>query len=143
VQRDARIGSPRILRNSSGKRKNKEDQFFLGLLEVTLELRKVIAIIRSRLLEDVEERLKKIGVEGLTVTRVKGYGEAKSIWSQDWLGTHARIEVFAEKARAYEIASAIMEVAHTGGPGDGIICVLPVEKIFRIRTKSEIKPNEI
>jgi nitrogen regulatory protein P-II 1 len=94
-------------------------------------------------LEDVEERLKKIGVKGLTVTRVKGYGEAKSIWSQDWLGAHARIEIFAEKNKADQIAAAIMEVTHTGGAGDGILSILPVEKIFRIRTKSEIKPSEI
>jgi nitrogen regulatory protein P-II 1 len=108
-----------------------------------MELRKVNAIIRSRLLEDVEERLKKIGIKGLTVTRVKGYGEAKSIWSQDWLGAHARIEIYTEKTKADKIVSAILEVAHTGGPGDGIICILPVEKIYRIRTKSEIRPNEI
>jgi nitrogen regulatory protein P-II 1 len=108
-----------------------------------MELRKVNAIIRSRLLGDVEERLKKIGIKGLTVTRVKGYGENKSIWSQDWLGAHARIEIFTEKSKAEKIAAAIMEVAHTGGPGDGIVCILPVEKTFRIRTKSEVRPNEI
>jgi nitrogen regulatory protein P-II 1 len=108
-----------------------------------MELRKVNAIIRSRLLEEVEEQLKKIGIRGLTVTRVKGYGENKSIWSQDWLGSHARIEIFTGKAKAEEIANVIMEVAHTGGPGDGIVCILPVEKIFRIRTKSEIRPDEI
>jgi nitrogen regulatory protein P-II 1 len=108
-----------------------------------MELRKVVAIVRSRLLEDVEEQLKKMPIKGLTVTRVKGYGEAKSIWSQDWLGAHARIEIFAEKTKADQIATAIMEVAHTGGPGDGIICILPVEKIFRIRTKSKIRPDEI
>jgi nitrogen regulatory protein P-II 1 len=107
-----------------------------------MELRKVNAIIRSRLLEDVEERLKNIGIKGLTVTRVKGYGESKSIWAEDWLGTHARIEIFAEKSKAEKIATAIMEVAHTGGPGDGIICILPVEKIFRIRTKSEVKETD-
>jgi nitrogen regulatory protein P-II 1 len=112
-------------------------------LEEPMEFKKINAIIRSRLLEDVEERLKKIGVKGLTVTRVKGYGEAKSIWSQDWLGTHARIEIFAEKSKAELIAAAIFEAAHTGGPGDGIVCILPVEKIFRIRTKSEVKPGEI
>ncbi len=107
-----------------------------------MESKKVIAIIRSRLLGDVEERLKTMGVKGLTVTRVKGYGEDKSIWAQDWLGTHARIEIFTEKTKAEEIARAIMEVAHTGGPGDGIISILPVEKIFRIRTKSEIKSGQ-
>ncbi len=108
-----------------------------------MELKKVNAIIRSRLLEDVEERLWKIRVKGLTVTRVKGYGEDKSIWAKDWLGEHARIEIFAEKTKAEKIAAAIMEVAHTGGPGDGIISILPVEKIFRVRTKTEVKPDEI
>ena len=108
-----------------------------------MELKKIIAIIRSGLLRDVEERLKKIGVRGLTVTRVKGYGEDKAIWAQDWLGEHARIEIFADKTKADAVAAAIMEVAHTGTPGDGIICFLPVEKIFRIRTKSEVKPDEI
>jgi nitrogen regulatory protein P-II 1 len=108
-----------------------------------MELRTITAIIRSRLLEDVEERLKKIGIKGLTVTRVKGYGESKSIWADDWLGTHARIEIFTEKAKAEKIAAAIIEVAHTGGAGDGIVCILPVEKIFRIRTKSEIRSDEI
>ncbi len=108
-----------------------------------MELRKVIAIIRSRLLEDVEERLWKMRVKGLTVTRVKGYGESKAIWAEDRLGNHARIEIFAEKTKAEKIAAAIMEVAHTGGPGDGIICILPVEKVFRIRTKTEVIPDEI
>ena len=108
-----------------------------------MELRQVVAIIRGRLLKDVEERLKQIGIKGLTVTRVKGYGEDKSIWAQDWLDTHARIEIFMEKSKAEEIAKVIMEVAHTGGAGDGIICILPVKKIFRIRTKSEIRPEEI
>jgi len=108
-----------------------------------MELKKIIAIIRSGLLKDVEKRLKKVGVSGLTVTRVKGYGEDKAIWAKDWLGEHARIEIFADKTKADAIAAAIMEVAHTGEHGDGIICILPVEKIFRIRTKSEVKPDEI
>jgi nitrogen regulatory protein P-II 1 len=108
-----------------------------------MELKKVNAIIRSGLLEEVEERLKRIDVRGLTVTRVKGYGEDKSIWARDWLGTHARIEIFTEKTKTDEIVSAIMEVAHTGGPGDGMISIIPVEKIFRIRTKSEVRPEEI
>jgi len=108
-----------------------------------VELRKVVAIIRSGLLEDVEERLKKIGVKGLTVTSIQGYGEEKVICAQDWLGTHARIEIYIEKSKAEKIAKVIMEVAHTGGAGDGIICIIPVEKIFRVRSQSEIKPEEI
>ena len=50
---------------------------------------------------------------------------------------------FTEKTKAEKIAAAIIEVAHTGRPGDRIICILTVEKIFRIGTKSEIKLDEI
>lgn len=108
-----------------------------------MELKQVTAILRSRLLGNVEERLNKMGVKGLSITFVKGYGEYKYILPQDWLTTHVRIEIFTEKTKAEEIAAAIIEVAHTGGAGDGIICILPVEKIFRIRTQSEVTPNEI
>jgi nitrogen regulatory protein P-II 1 len=108
-----------------------------------MEYRKVVAIIRSRLLEDVEKRLKKIGVKGMSVTHVIGFGEYKNLLPQDWFTTHIRIEIFAERAKADEIALSIMEGAHTGGPGDGIICILPVETIYRIRTKSEAKTEDI
>jgi nitrogen regulatory protein P-II 1 len=44
--------------------------------------------------------------------------------------THSRIEIFTEKNRAEEIAHAIMEAAYSGTPGDGIVVILPVEKVF-------------
>ena len=108
-----------------------------------MEFRKVDAIVRSRLLEDIEKCLKKMGVKGLTITPVKGYGENKAILAKDWLGTHARIEIFTEKTKADQIAAAIMEVAHTGGLGDGVVCILPVERVFRIRSKSEATFDEV
>lgn len=108
-----------------------------------MELRKVTAIIRSDLLSQVEERLQDIGVKGLSVTHVKGYGEYANFFAHDWLVRHARIEIFAEKKRAEEIAQAIMETAHTGVSGDGLVAILPVEKIFRIRTRCEAGLNEI
>ena len=54
-----------------------------------------------------------------------------------------RIEIFAEAARAEEIARAIVEAAHTGSKGDGMIVMMPVEKVLRIRTKAEAGPQEI
>jgi nitrogen regulatory protein P-II 1 len=108
-----------------------------------MEFKKVAAILRNELLDRVLEQLKKIGVKGLTVTAVKGCGENKNILAKHWFITHARVEIFTEKNKADEIVAAIMEVAHTGGPGDGIVCILPVEKVFRIRTRSEARPDEI
>ncbi len=106
-----------------------------------MELRKVVAIIRGSALEKVEERLKELGVKGISVTRVKGYGEYQNFYKADWMVNNARVELFVEKSKVDEIASAIMEVAHVGIPGDGIVAVLPVEKLYRIRTKSEMHPD--
>ena len=101
-----------------------------------MEFRKINAIIRTNLLEKVERRLQKIGVDGITVTRVKGYGEYANFFTRDWLTTNARIEIFAAKDEVDSIVAAIGESAHTGLAGDGFVAVLPVEKIFTIRTQS-------
>lgn len=108
-----------------------------------MELRKVTAIIRSSVLERVEARLMQLGVKGISVTRVTGYGEYANFLNPDWLVTHARIEIFTSKAQAEEIVAAILETAHVGIPGDGIVVVLPVEKLYRIRSRSEITSDEI
>ncbi len=102
-----------------------------------MAFRKVTAIIRPDALRAVEERLMDLGVPGVSVTRVKGFGEHTSFYSPDWLLTHVRVEVFIERARAREIAEAIMEAAHTGLEGDGIVAILPVETLFHIRTRRE------
>ncbi len=90
-----------------------------------------------------KSRLQELGVKGLTVSRVKGYGQHKEYFTRDWLSDQARIEVFAAKDEVDAIVRAILESAHTGMAGDGLVAVLPVEKIFRIRTKAEALPSEI
>ncbi len=108
-----------------------------------MELKKITAILRHFGLEDVEMRLRKLGVKGITVSRVKGYGEHKEFFTHDWLSTQARIEIFAVEEEVEAIVAAILESAHTGLPGDGFVAVLPVEKLFRIKTGSEALPTEI
>ena len=108
-----------------------------------MELRKVTAVIRSRMLKQVEERLQEMKVKGLSVSNVKGFGEYENFFTHDWNITHSRIEIFTEKTNAEKIALAIMETAHTGMSGDGFIAILPVEKLFRIRTRSEARIDEM
>lgn len=108
-----------------------------------MELRNIVAIIQNQVLDKVEGRLVDMAVKGISVSRVKGYGEYANFLNPDWLVTHARIEIFTQESRVDEIVAAILEIAHTGTPGDGIVAVLPVEKLYRIRTKSEALPGEI
>jgi nitrogen regulatory protein P-II 1 len=106
-----------------------------------VEMRKIVAIIRNEALEKVEGRLVDMRVKGISVTKVNGYGEYANFFNPSWMVTHSRLEIYAEQARVGEIVAAIMEVAHTGMEGDGIVAVIPVEKLYRIRTKSEITPD--
>ncbi len=108
-----------------------------------MDFRKVTAIVRCESCEKVEQKLQTLGVHGFSISKVRGYGEYADLYSNDWMVTHARIEIFTEASKAEEIAEAIMEAAHVGLEGDGIIAVLPVEKLFRIRTRSEFKPGEV
>ncbi|HHJ36159.1 MAG TPA: P-II family nitrogen regulator [Gammaproteobacteria bacterium] len=102
-----------------------------------MRFRKVTAILRPERLEAVEEVLKKLNVPGVSVTKVKGFGEYANFYQSDWLCTHVRIEVFIGTIQAEKIAQAIMDVAHTGMEGDGIVAVLPVESVYHIRTKEK------
>jgi len=109
--------------------------------ENSMCFRKVTAIIRSDALEKVEQRLHELGVPGISVTRVKGYGEYANFYSNDWMTTHARVEIFISAQRADEITQAIMDAAYSGVAGDGIVAVLPVEKIYLIRQRAEVPPD--
>lgn len=104
--------------------------------------RRVIAIVRPDLLAKVERRLQDLGVAGVSISKVKGFGEYVNLFRADWLDEHNRIEVFLPRERAHEIARAIVAAARTGVPGDGIVVVLPVEAAYRIRTGELATPAE-
>ncbi len=108
-----------------------------------MEFRKVTAIIRADALEKVERKLRDMDVKGVSVTKVKGYGEYADFYSKDWMVSHARIEIFTHETKADAIARAIMETAHVGVEGDGIVAVLPVETVYRIRSRTIATSDEV
>lgn len=108
-----------------------------------MELNLVVAIIRPHTLEAVEKRLQEMGVRGLTVTRAQGYGAYANFFARDWLVDQVKIEIYAEQDRAESVAAAIMDIAHTGSQGDGIVAILPVDKVYNVRTRSEEAPNRL
>jgi nitrogen regulatory protein P-II 1 len=107
--------------------------------ERSMELKKITAIIRSDQLEDVEKRLKGPDVPGITVDHVKGYGEYANFLARDWMSRYARIEIVADKRRARRIVDAIAEIVHTGAPGDGVVYVVPVEQVYRLRDRHSVR----
>lgn len=107
------------------------------------DFRKIIAIIRKGHLEAVEKRLEDIGIKGLTVTQVKGFGEYANFFTRDWMCAHARISIIARRDATDKIVETILEAAHTGNAGDGIVSVIPVEQVYRIRTKKPAVADEV
>ena len=103
-----------------------------------MDLKQVTAIVRTDILEDVECRLRHVGVPGITVARVKGFGEYANFFAPDWKSAHARIDIFTDEAQVQRIVDIIMQAARTGTAGDGIVSVLPVEKLYRIRDHREL-----
>jgi len=101
----------------------------------------ITATIGLGKLEDVESSLREFGVPGVTLSETKGYGAYKNFFQRDLLTTHARIRVFVPETKVAEIVQAIMEAAHTGIDDDGVVVVSPVEAMFRISDKSELKPE--
>jgi len=108
-----------------------------------MQWRKITAIVRRTALEPVEQRLRELGVPGLSVTTVKGYGELANFFGHDWLVTHVRIEIFTDANQAHRIADAILSAAHSGAEGDGLVAILPVADVYRIREKRLCTPGEL
>ena len=104
-------------------------------------MKKIEAIIKPFRLDEVREALAEVGVSGLTVTEVKGFGRQKghtelyrgAEYVVDFL-PKLKIEVVVNDAILDQAVDAIIKVANTGKIGDGKIFVLPVEEVIRIRT---------
>jgi nitrogen regulatory protein P-II 1 len=107
-----------------------------------MDFRKVTAIIQFGVLEKVEKALQSANVPGVSVTKVKGFGEYANFYKSDRMTTHVRIEIFVGNSQADDIARTIINAAHTGVKGDGIVAILPVSDVFHIRTKERQELNE-
>jgi nitrogen regulatory protein P-II 1 len=107
-------------------------------------MKKIEAIIKPFKLDDVKEALTEIGVIGMTVTEVRGFGRQKghtelyrgSEYTVDFL-PKVKIEVVLADDQVEAAVEAIINAAKTGKIGDGKIFILPVEQAIRIRTGEE------
>ncbi len=101
----------------------------------------IVAIIKPFKLDDVKDRLSEMGIKGMTITEVKGFGRQKgrteiyrgAEYVVDFL-PKVKIEIACADDQVKEVVEAIRESSRTGKIGDGKIFVLPLEECIRIRT---------
>jgi nitrogen regulatory protein P-II 1 len=112
-----------------------------GALLSPPRMKRIDAIIKPFKLDDVKERLAAVGVQGITVNEVKGFGRQKghtelyrgAEYVVDFL-PKVQVSVLVPEDRVRETVEAIVAGARTGRIGDGKIFVSPVEDVIRIRT---------
>jgi nitrogen regulatory protein P-II 1 len=101
----------------------------------------VTAIVKPFKLDDVKAALETLGVVGLTVSEVRGYGRQKG-HTEVYRGAEytvdlvpkVRVEVLTDDLDADKVVDTITEAAHTGKIGDGKVWVTPVDGVVRVRT---------
>nr|MBF0221622.1 P-II family nitrogen regulator [Desulfobulbaceae bacterium] len=104
-------------------------------------MKKIEAIIKPFKLDDVKDALNKIGINGMTLTEVKGYGRQKG-HKEIYRGAEyvvdfrpkMKLEIIVNADQVDKVVDCIRQAALTGKIGDGKIFVLPVEEVVRVRT---------
>ncbi|MDQ1334580.1 MAG: nitrogen regulatory protein 1 [Thermodesulfobacteriota bacterium] len=104
-------------------------------------MKKVEAIIKPFRLDQVKKGLSEVGIKGMTITEVRGFGRQRghkevyrgAEYQVDFVGK-VKIEIVADAAMVADIVKVIQDQARTGEIGDGKIFVMPVEEAIRIRT---------
>jgi len=109
-------------------------------------MKKIEAIVKPFKLDDVKDALESRGIQGMTVSEVKGYGRQKghremyrgAEYVTDFV-PKVKVEVVVAANRVDELVDVLREAANTGKIGDGKIFVLPVERVVRVRTGEQDK----
>ena len=104
-------------------------------------MKKIEAIIKPFKLDDVKDRLRTIGVQGMTVSEVKGFGRTGgkkevyrgSAYVVDFV-PKVRVQIVVGDEMVRDVVDALRQVAATGQIGDGKIFISPIEDVIRIRT---------
>jgi nitrogen regulatory protein P-II 1 len=101
----------------------------------------IVGIIKPFKVDDVKEALKELGVNGVTVSEVQGFGRQRG-HTEVYRGAEytidfvpkVRLDILVDDADVARVVPAILEAARTGKIGDGKVWVVPVEEVWRIRT---------
>ncbi len=104
-------------------------------------MKKIEAIIKPFKLDDIKDALNNVGIQGMTVSEVKGYGRQKghteiyrgAEYAVDFI-PKVKMEIVVEDDRCKEVIEIIRKAAFTGKVGDGKIFIIPIEGVVRVRT---------
>ncbi|VAW02020.1 hypothetical protein MNBD_ALPHA06-1897 [hydrothermal vent metagenome] len=99
----------------------------------------ITAIVDLLAIKRVRQSLRAINIPGITVFRVKGYGKHKNFFRRGLMQQHSCLSVIASEQQTDHIVQTILDAAHTGLEGDGIVSVKPLSRFYSIYDKKQIQ----
>jgi nitrogen regulatory protein P-II 1 len=108
--------------------------------EEIMNFKYVVAIVPPEALKSLSAKLRSIGVEGITLTKARGFGEYKNFFTDDLLSERIKIEIFTEDSKVESLLGVLLEVGKVDIPGAGIAAVMPVDRFLHLRTGTEALP---
>lgn len=106
-----------------------------------MALKNIVAIVREESKESLLAALREANVPGVTISEAKGIGEYVNTYDTSSMNSCYRFEVMVDEQQVEPLSRLIVETVKTGIRGDGIVAVMPVEKILRIWDNQEIDGN--
>ena len=106
-----------------------------------MAISKVSAFIQADRLQAVEQRLLEMDVPGFSFFEVKGRGQYGNLYSVAGTTSHICIELFINEDKVKEVVEGIIDVAHTGVEGDGIISVGKIDSLYHIGSRELLEEN--
>jgi nitrogen regulatory protein P-II 1 len=104
-------------------------------------MKMIWAVVRSGKVEAVARALKKIGVSGCTVYPVQGYGEQWHLYEPLIHGAHYKLETIVRDEEVERVVASILDQAHSGHEGDGILSVLDLNEVVSVKTKDRTRES--
>ncbi len=109
----------------------------------------IVGVVKPFKVDDVKEKVKELGVQGMTISDVQGFGRQRG-HTEVYRGAEytidfvpkVRVEILVDDDDVQRVAEALIETARTGNIGDGKVWVVPVDSVWRIRT-GEAGPEAI
>jgi len=106
-----------------------------------MSIKRITAILPIELMASIEEQLRSVGVPGVTVEKVHGYGEHPNYFRRDLMQNNVRLVLYTSDDRVDDILSAISECARDSGIRSGVIAVESIDRLVHLFGGAEVDPD--
>ena len=103
-----------------------------------MSIKRISATVPTQMLKPLEEHLRQLGVPGVTVEHVQGYGETRNYFRRDLMAENVCVVLYAEEAEVDAIVVAIVSCVHKHGPTAGILTVESIDRLVNLTDGTDV-----